>query len=134
MLHLFRSSTANSLLAKRKSRNPIFADENASLAQGLLRALLKLARIELFSPEGGGVVVMRLERWQIDLLENYGIQFVQFPSDSRASQKTGKKQHRNQIEYLHLKEGIADCTANTLLNKNNDLISDDILADWKDKI
>lgn len=60
----------------------LHAPEKASLAQALLQIILDQACFEEFSSDGGGVAVMRLERWQIDLLSDFGILSEENPCDS----------------------------------------------------
>ena len=57
-----------------RSRTPKFcATDNAPLAQGLLELILDRAYLKRFSASAGGIVIIPLESWQIDVLATFGI-------------------------------------------------------------
>ena len=49
------------------------APKNAHLAQGLLELMLDRAYLERPLADGGGIVIIPLESWQIEVLAVFGI-------------------------------------------------------------
>jgi len=126
---LFKPSCTDSSPNNQEPSDRIFAPENASLAQKLLWALLENARIEMFSPEGGGVVLMRLDRWQIDLLENYGIKFEHFPIESQIDSNIPTQQS----ECLKFYQNSYSVFLNKLSVFSVKSTPSDILSEWLKK-
>lgn len=80
----------------------------------------------MFSPEGGGVVLMRLDRWQIDLLENYGIKFEHFPIEPQIDSNITIQQS----EYLTFDQNSHSVFPNKLSVFSVKSPPNDILSEW----
>ena len=130
MSNLLRPLCADDDQTRREPSRQIFAPENAALAQGLLRIILEEAHIEVFSPKGGGVALMRLERWQIELLKRYGIVVEPISTASQDAQLTQPETPSLQPEYIDFTSNKQRSSRMTLPVFSNRSQPRDILSDW----
>ncbi|MGI9504232.1 MAG: hypothetical protein ACR2RE_14380 [Geminicoccaceae bacterium] len=130
MSNLPRSLCVGEDPTRQERSHRIFTPENASLAQGLLQILLEEAHIEVFSPEGGGVALMRLERWQIDLLQCYGIAFGHVSTASQELPLTPSQAPSLQSEYIDFDLNLPSSSTWTFPLLSNASRPSDILSDW----
>lgn len=92
--------------------------------------MLQNAKIELFAPGGGGIALVRLERWQIDLLEKYEVGIEQLPVVPRATQGTQKKVHTLQAEYLAFDQNMLSPALDSYDVSRKKSQTNDILSGW----
>jgi len=77
--------------------------ENASLAQGLLEIILDHAWLKLLPSNKGGIAVMLLEAWQVELLTGFNVISQGSNRSSEEGHAEGVAVNRmNQPEYLSI--------------------------------
>lgn len=131
MLRWLSSQSSKRDSVGQKETLRFIAPENASLAQGLLQIILDKAQVEMFSPSGGGVAVMILERWQIDVLADFGVCFEERVSTPPSCQQDEFEALPNfNPEYLSIVDKPADSSNERPGQLPLTSVNDDILSDW----